>query len=311
MNENHSQEPNKVTLTSETNSQLLSQLQKSFQESAEILGMMQHTEVIEESVEDRQMHFTEDAINNAILESLENGPLFEKVDRSDKIEVKAIVAKLRGKVNQELAADTVFFRVPNLWANIIAGAAFVAIGGGAVGFGIKAAGKGAIGGVVTGAGKIVSAASSGVSSAASAAATSAVKGAASGAIIGATGAATVSTAIKELTKTVNNMIATRMWQILGICHIEDKTIDTITANLQEKFKDELGEYKILAVKVVPTIADQFRMKFGWKNNLKTYMLLVDKKLPSEIKKAQEDLSKEIEKAQEAVKEEIKEDKKED
>lgn len=90
--------------------------------------------------------------------------------------------------------------------------------------------------------------------------------------------------------------STRLWQILGVCHVESGNIGTITKNLTEKFKEDLGDYKILAVKTTPSIYDLFKTNFGWKNNKKAYFLLVDKKVPSEMKEFQTEVSKALEAA---------------
>lgn len=225
--------PAKVTLDEDTYNDAMDRLQKSFQEGVELLAFLRNASVVTESVEKKQEQYTESVVGTAILESLENGPLYEKVDRSDKKEVKEIVSNLRDKVAKSLKKDDVFFRVPNYWVHLIVGAV-----------GTLAAGVG----------------------------------------------------VADLTHALNIMFTTRMWQILGICHMESGNIKDLTTGLTEKFSEDLGEYKILAVQVVPTIIDLFKQKFGWKNHLSTYLLLVDKKIPSEIDDVQQALVAEVEKA---------------
>ena len=82
---------------------------------------------------------------------------------------------------------------------------------------------------------------------------------------------------------------TRFWQVLGALCIEDENIADYTNKLTKEFSEDLGEYKIIAVKMPKTIFDQFRVKFNWKNRKNSYFLLVDKKLNSEIKKAIKEL----------------------
>lgn len=89
---------------------------------------------------------------------------------------------------------------------------------------------------------------------------------------------------------------TRLWQILGVVLVEEHNVDEIAKELTEKFKDELGEYKILPAKTPGSFLDLFRTKFNWKNQWEAYFLLIDRKLDNEIKKK--------------IKEDKKEDKKE-
>ena len=74
----------------------------------------------------------------------------------------------------------------------------------------------------------------------------------------------------------------RLWQVLGVVIIEKGNIDDLCKRLTEKYKDTLGEYKIIPYLTPPSIVDLFRTKFNWKNQLSPYMLIVDKKLPSEV-----------------------------
>jgi hypothetical protein len=87
--------------------------------------------------------------------------------------------------------------------------------------------------------------------------------------------------------------STRLWQIVGMVYVEDGNIQTLTKHLNEKLNEELGDYKLLPIKVLPDIADLFRTKFGWKNNKQSYMLLVDKKMPMEVKKAMKETNEAI------------------
>ena len=62
-------------------------------------------------------------------------------------------------------------------------------------------------------------------------------------------------------------------------------VQTCALPIYEKYKDELGEYKIIHATAYPTIVDAFKSKFNWKNTKNSYFLLVDKKLPKEVKDA--------------------------
>ena len=74
----------------------------------------------------------------------------------------------------------------------------------------------------------------------------------------------------------------RMWQVLGEVLIEKGNVDDLCKRLTTKYKDELGDYKIIPYEAAPTIIDLFRAKFNWKNQLNCYILIIDKKVPSEI-----------------------------
>ena len=100
---------------------------------------------------------------------------------------------------------------------------------------------------------------------------------------------------------LQNLWKNRLWQLIGIVLCEDANINEVTDNLTEKYKDDLGEYKVLYVKTNKNIVDIFRTKFGWKNNAKAYFILVDKKVPKELKEVEKmvvDASKEEEKSEE-------------
>lgn len=102
-----------------------------------------------------------------------------------------------------------------------------------------------------------------------------------------------------------NIWKNRLWQVLGIILCEDANVNEITDSLTEKFKEDLGEYKILAVKTNRNIIDMFRTKFGWKNNAKAYFILVDKKIPKELKEVEKmvvNAAKEEEKAEDTTEE---------
>ncbi len=85
----------------------------------------------------------------------------------------------------------------------------------------------------------------------------------------------------------------RMWQIVGVINIEEGNIEEgnieeVKKILNNEFKDDLGEYKLLFNKAIPSLRDIFIRKFNWKNVKETYFLLVDKKLPSELKKLEKE-----------------------
>ena len=85
--------------------------------------------------------------------------------------------------------------------------------------------------------------------------------------------------------------STRLWQVLGICIIEAGNIQEVVDTLNNKFKDSLGEYKVLQLKTVGTLTDVFRVKFNWKNDKNAYFLLIDKKIPKELKEFNDAIDK--------------------
>ena len=106
-----------------------------------------------------------------------------------------------------------------------------------------------------------------------------------------------------------------LWQFIGIIEIEPQNVSDFCKNLTDKFKDKLGEYKILSYQCIG-----FTQLFAFKN-LKSklagdtkntrvsYVLFIDRKMQSELKNELDALNKEIKAKLEA--EEKKNDKKED
>lgn len=97
----------------------------------------------------------------------------------------------------------------------------------------------------------------------------------------------------DLAPAIQQIWNTRLWQVLGICHCEDGNIQGLCDRLTEKFSSELGDYKILSMRTSPALYDCFKLKFGWKNQKDVYFLLVDKKLDSELQKAQKEIGEQL------------------
>lgn len=87
----------------------------------------------------------------------------------------------------------------------------------------------------------------------------------------------------NLPAAIQQIWSTRLWQVLGICHAEEGNIGKLANKLTEKFKDELGDYKVLQFQCAPALYDIFKMKFGWKNQKNCYFLLIDRKIPDDLK----------------------------
>lgn len=94
----------------------------------------------------------------------------------------------------------------------------------------------------------------------------------------------------------------RLWQTVGVVIVDDD--DALKKALNEEFKDQLGEYKIVLCKAPKAFLDVFRTKFNWKNTLHPFFIMIDKKMPAEITKATKAADDEYEAAnKETVKEE--------
>lgn len=226
--------PSGKTITVDTYNKAMSMLKNSFKEACEIIGLMEDAVIVHKTTEELQAEFTETAIGDAILNSIENGPIFEAVKRSDKNEVKDIVAKIRDNMSDDLYDMKIKFYKPNLIARILS--------------------------------TIITAPISVLMP--SAYVTSAVS-------------------------TFNQFWYNRLWQIVGVVLIEDGNISTLSDHLNQQYKSELGDYKLLYQKTSSSLADIFRKKFNWKNNLESYFILVDKKLPIELKQLETMAEKEF------------------
>ena len=209
--------PAKITLTADQYNTAISALKRSFKEGYEIMQMLESANVIHKSNEELQQEYVENAVDNAMLEAYENGPVFEAVDRADKNDVKSIVKNIRSSIGKYLKTQQkIPFYKPNLVIRILTSP-----------------------------------------------------------IAPSNGAAAI-----------QQIWSTRLWQVLGIINVEEGNIKTITKDLTDNYKNDLGEYKILAVAAIPSIHDLFKTKFNWKNSKGSYFLLVDKKVPSELKEMQ-------------------------
>ena len=257
--------PSSVTMTDSQWKEMLNGLQKSFKEGVELLQILSEATVIHKTEEELQNEYTEsmveNAIGEAILEAYENGPIFEAVKRSDKKNVKDITKSLRGKIPKDLKDKHISFYKPSVLARILGAAAGVTLGG-----------------IGSTAGTIVAATGHPII----------------GGAIAATTVAAGSVSQANLPAALQQIWTTRLWQVIGICHMEEGNIGEVTKMLTEKYKDELGEYKILYVKAIPALLDALKTKFNWKNSKGAYFLLVDRTIPKDIKEFQDTFKKVVE-----------------
>lgn len=242
----HAPSANKTEITADEYNKAVSDLQKSFKEFADVAAAIADLKIVDtnsfnESANNNAAAFLEVAMDNAFMEAYENGAFFEAVERKDKKEVKAIVAKLRSSLPNSLKEDNIKFYKTNMVGRLIWD-------------------------IVTAPGKVIS------------------------------------KPVKEISVNVNitsnnkgsssfaAFLQQRLWQIVGVINIEEQNISTVLKRLNEEYKDELGEYKILALQVTKDLLDLFRTKLGWKNVKKSFFITVDRKLPTEIKELQNDVS---------------------
>ena len=104
--------PGKTELTTNQWNAALGALKKSFKEQAEIIEILENAVVVNESVEEQLERVNNEVIDNALFEAYDSGAFFEKVDRTDKDDVKAIVNKVRPKAQQYFDKEGIKFYKP-------------------------------------------------------------------------------------------------------------------------------------------------------------------------------------------------------
>lgn len=248
--------PKGTEIQASTYNDAIKALQNSFKESSEILENLLNVKV----VEDNQINATKDmemveAANNAILNVFENGPYFERVDRSDKSDIKDIVSYIRKDIKSVLKSTDVTFYQPSLWASALVNGLTIAVTG---------ALKGAVNSTILDSIPMVK-----------------------GIVKGAYGI--VDGMQKGSIDNIKQLIATRLWQIVGIVFSEEGQIHDLCKTLTQNYSKELGEYKIIYAKTTESIVDLFRLHFHIKDNRTCYFILVDKKLPSDLKDAENEI----------------------
>lgn len=214
--------PSKTTLTTDQYNQAISNLKKSFKEAVEVLDLMENVTVVEKTTEQLQKEYTERVLEKAMLEAYEDGPIFEKVSRSDKDDVKGIVRKIRSKVKKQIKGEKYHFYEPHAFLRILT-APIPVVGG-----------------------------------------LNALAG-------------------------IQQIWTNRLWQVIGIVHAESGNIKELIAKLNDSLKEDLGDYKIIEAKAISALYDILKARFGWKNSYSAYFLIVDKKLPSDLKATQKEM----------------------
>ena len=238
-----------IVMTSKEYDEMMKKYQASFKECCEFMGMLNNVTVSDDNSDAVRL---ENAMYDAIFDMYDSGPVFEAVKREDKKEVKKIVTSLRPKIEEFFEDNEYSFRKPNIVLRTI----------------LAAIGAGALPVVTSALAAIPAAAITGLG-------TSGVFAAASlnvGKGLGTGGIAAVKTFWGE-----------RLWQIVGVVNVEDGNVRDVQKLLNDKFADELGGYKVLFSSHAPNLIDIIINKFGWKNRRSTYFVLIDKKLPAELK----------------------------
>lgn len=116
--------PGKTEISADEYNQAVTSLKKSFKEAVEVLSILENVKVVQESTEERlereQNDLMENAMIEAALQALENGPIFEAVQKSDKSAVKKVVNKVRSKVAGALAESNVkFYKVNSILSALL------------------------------------------------------------------------------------------------------------------------------------------------------------------------------------------------
>lgn len=271
--------PSKTTIDAASYNEALKNLQKSFAEAAEFMGILANATIVEESVDELQDTFTENAMDVAFLESLENGPFYEKVDRSDKDEVKAIVRDVRPKIKDSAAGKNGKYQPTSGYIRHLG--KILELG---VGLMVTEVGVGAVTSVATGAlvAKILKEPVTG-----NLVKQLAINGAKIGGAVGgvATGVNTVANVIASFVM----RIKTHAWQIVGTIYVPEKKMTSIVNGLNDEFKDALGDYKFVAVPTCKVITDGFRAHYKWSETGTVYFIIIDKEIPEDLKVLKSDI----------------------
>lgn len=249
--------PSKTTLTAQQYNAALDTLQKSFREAAELVQALKECTIVTESVEDRQARFMEDAMNEAALTALEDGPLFEAVKRADKEEVKKICREIRKILDSSEAATKYNYQSQKMVSRDVQSA---------IEGGVGAIVGGAAGGLIAGSilGLPIKAAEG------------------LGLLYGAAGGAgwTLGTAIGAMVRT----LLLHSWQVAGSIYVPRKEVDGAFETLNEQCKDSLPDgYKLIPIVTNKLISDGFRAKFKWKEHGTVVLVVIDKEAPEDLK----------------------------
>lgn len=92
-------------------------------------------------------------------------------------------------------------------------------------------------------------------------------------------------------KAIQMIWFTRAFQEIGLVNASPEDVKELSEKLTEALAADLGGYKIIPFEVTPTLGDMIRNKFGWKNQNKVYLLIVDKKIDVSFQTDTEEMAK--------------------
>lgn len=185
--------PSGTTIDAATYNKALDTLQKSFKEAADLMESLKGVQVVDATLEQKQSDFNDDAY----VWAMENGPVFESVQKEDKNDIKAIIEKIRPKVLKTCKSDNVrFYKIGIIY------------------------------------------------------------------------------------RFLRRLDATeRLWQWIGAIFIEPRNLETFVNGLNEELAEDLGKYKIYAIKA------EVGKPCKYVGDGTGYALLVERKLTAELKKS--------------------------
>ena len=94
--------PASTTLTADQYNAALAALKKSFKEGVQIMEILESATIVHKTLEEEQAEYTESVLAEAYVQAIEDGPIFEKVNREDKNNVKDIVRKIRKDIKNDI-----------------------------------------------------------------------------------------------------------------------------------------------------------------------------------------------------------------
>ena len=94
----------------------------------------------------------------------------------------------------------------------------------------------------------------------------------------------------RLVGAVKEFVVSRAWQTVCLAFIPKKQLDATIQEMNDKCKEELGEYKFIAIPInrnIATLIDRVRALKSKNLNFFAYLIVVDKNMPAGVDKEQE------------------------
>lgn len=92
--------PAKTTITADQYNSALANLKKSFKEAADVVEALENASVVTKDTDELQAEYTEAALEEALMESYLNGPIFEAASDDKKEDIKKAVKTIIKKIKQ-------------------------------------------------------------------------------------------------------------------------------------------------------------------------------------------------------------------